>query len=249
MQTETDPTPATAAVRLASLTRRFGGGTAVDGLTFSVGTGEMFGLVGPDGAGKTTTMRLLASILEPSSGDAWILGSHIVRDAEAIKTRIGYMSQMSGLYADLTVAENIDFYAETYQVQRGFRAERIERLLEFAQLRPLTKRLAGDLSGGMKQKLALACALVHAPSVLLLDEPTNGLDPVSRRDFWRLLHSLLADGVTMIVSTAYLDEAERFGRLGLLHKGRLVAMGTPLEIKSLMREAILEIRSPDPRRA
>jgi ABC-2 type transport system ATP-binding protein len=221
----------------------------VDSLSLSVEEGEIFGLVGPDGAGKTTTMRLLTAIMAPTSGEAWIDGKHIVRQAEAIKENIGYMSQRFGLYADLTVAENIDFYADIYCEPRRGRREKIERLLDFSNLQPFKKRLAGNLSGGMKQKLGLVCALIHTPKVLFLDEPTNGVDPVSRRDFWRILYQLLREKVTIFVSTAYLDEAERCNRLALIDRGRLLASGTPDEIKRLMRGTILEIRCEHPRHA
>ena len=236
-------------LRIENLTKSFDGLRAVDGLALSVPEGEIFGLVGPDGAGKTTTMRMLAAIMEPTSGDAWVLNQHIVRDAEAIKEEIGYMSQRFGLYPDLTVRENIDFYADIYGVPRKGREEKIDRLLSFSNLTPFKRRLAGNLSGGMKQKLGLACALIHTPRILFLDEPTNGVDPVSRRDFWRILYQLLREKVTIFVSTAYLDEAERCSRIGLMHRGRLLAVGTPHEVKKLMRGAILEIRSPNPRRA
>ena len=205
--------------------------------------GEIFGLVGPDGAGKTTTMRLLCSIMEPTSGDAWVAGCHVVRQAEQIKQQIGYMSQRFGLYPDLTVIENIHFYADIYNEPRKGRGEKIDRLLGFSNLTPFRRRLAGNLSGGMKQKLGLACALIHTPKVLFLDEPTNGVDPVSRRDFWRILSQLLQQNVTIFVSTAYLDEADRCHRVGLLDHGRLLAVGTPAEVKRLMRGTILEIRT------
>jgi ABC-2 type transport system ATP-binding protein len=237
------------AIRAEGLTKSFGSLTAVDRLTFTVAEGEIFGLVGPDGAGKTTTMRLLASILEPTSGQAWVAGHHVVKEAEAIKEEIGYMSQRFGLYPDLTVSENIDFYADIYGVPRGGRQEKIERLLAFSHLTAFQKRLAGNLSGGMKQKLGLACALIHTPQVLFLDEPTNGVDPASRRDFWRILYQLLRERVTIFVSTAYLDEAERANRVALMHRGRLLAVGTPEEVKKLMRGTILEVRATEPRRA
>ena len=237
-----------ATIRTEQLTKRFDGLTAVDSLTLSVEAGEIFGLVGPDGAGKTTTMRLLTAIMEPSSGDAWVADHHTVRDAEPIKEDIGYMSQRFGLYPDLTVMENINFYAEIYAVPHQGRAERIERLLSFSNLTPFKKRLAGNLSGGMKQKLGLACALIHTPKVLFLDEPTNGVDPVSRRDFWRILYQLLRENVTIFISTAYLDEAERCSRLALMNKGKLLALGTPNEVKKLMRGTILEVRCAEPRR-
>jgi len=236
-------------IRTEGLTRIFGDTVAVGGLTLSVAEGEIFGLVGPDGAGKTTTMRLLTGILEPTSGEAWVAGRHSVREAEALKEEIGYMSQRFGLYPDLSVQENIDFYADIYAVARKGRAERIDRLLAFSNLTPFRKRLAGNLSGGMKQKLGLACALIHTPKVLFLDEPTNGVDPVSRRDFWRILYQLLRERVTIFVSTAYLDEAERCGRLALLHRGRLLALGTPDEVKALMTGSLLEVLTPQPRKA
>ena len=179
------------AIRMERLTKSFTGLRAVDGLTLNIAEGEIFGLVGPDGAGKTTTMRLLTAIMEPTSGDAWVAGHHIVKEAEALKEDIGYMSQRFGLYPDLTVMENIEFYADIYGVPREGRQERIDRLLAFSNLTPFKKRLAGNLSGGMKQKLGLACALIHTPKVLFLDEPTNGVDPASRRDFWRILYQLL----------------------------------------------------------
>jgi ABC-2 type transport system ATP-binding protein len=237
------------AIETDHLTKRFGDLTAVDGLTLSVAEGEIFGLVGPDGAGKTTTMRLLTSIMDPSGGDAWVAGHHVVRDAEKIKEAIGYMSQRFGLYADLTVIENLNFYADIYCEPRRGRSEKIDRLLSFSNLTPFKKRLAGNLSGGMKQKLGLACALIHTPKVLFLDEPTNGVDPVSRRDFWRILHELHSEKVTIFVSTAYLDEADRCDRVGLIHRGRLLACDTPGELKKLMRGTILEIRMDDPRPA
>ena len=237
------------AIRMEQLTKSFNSLRAVDGLTLNIVEGEIFGLVGPDGAGKTTTMRLLTAILEPTSGDAWVAGHHIVKEAEALKEDIGYMSQRFGLYPDLTVMENIEFYADIYGVPGEGRQERIDRLLAFSNLTPFKKRLAGNLSGGMKQKLGLACALIHTPKVLFLDEPTNGVDPASRRDFWRILYQLLREKVTIFISTSYLDEAERANRVGLLHRGRLLAVGTPDEVKKLMRGTILEIRSADPRKA
>ena len=237
------------ALRVPALTRRFGNVTAVDRLSLSVAGGELFGLVGPDGAGKTTAMRMLAATMDPTEGDVWVDGNHSTREPDAIKDSIAYMSQRFGLYSDLTVMQNINFYADIYGVPRKGRGEKIEDLLAFSNLTPFKKRPAGKLSGGMKQKLGLACALVHTPKVLLLDEPTNGVDPVSRRDFWRILYQLVREGVTIFVSTAYLDEAERCERLALLHKGHLMAVGTPEEVKSLIRGSILEVRSSEPRRA
>ena len=237
------------AIQIRYLAKAFGSLRAVDGLTLDVEAGEIFALVGPDGAGKTTTMRLLTAIMDPTSGEAWVAGRHIVKEAEALKEETGYMSQRFGLYPDLTVEENIHFYADIYGVAQRARGEKLERLLAFSNLTPFRARLAGHLSGGMKQKLGLACALIHTPQVLFLDEPTNGVDPSSRRDFWRILYQLLREKVTIFVSTAYLDEAERANRVGLMHHGRLLAVGTPQEVKKLMRGSILEIRSSDPRKA
>lgn len=236
------------AIKTDNLSKTFGPITAVAGLTLTVPKGELFGLVGSDGAGKTTTMRMLAGIMEPTSGDAWVMGRHAAREAESIREEIGYMSQRFGLYPDLTVLENIHFYADIYGLpQKGLEAK-VDRLLAFSNLTPFKKRRAGNLSGGMKQKLGLACALVHTPQVLFLDEPTNGVDPVSRRDFWRILYQLLKEGVTIFVTTAYLDEADRCNRVGLIHKGKLLACDAPQELKKLMPGAILEIRAGDARR-
>lgn len=236
------------AIHATGLRRHFGDLVAVDGLDLDVRPGEIFGLVGPDGAGKTTTMRMLTGILPPTAGRAEVAGCDVVRDAAKLKDHIGYMSQRFGLYPDLTVIENIAFYADIYGVSRREYAARVERLLGFSNLTPFQHRQAGRLSGGMKQKLGLACALIHTPRVLFLDEPTNGVDPVSRRDFWRILYQLVRDGVTLFVSTAYLDEAERCNRLALLHEGRLLGLGTPDEVKRLMPGALLEIRTSKPRR-
>ena len=213
-----------AAVELAGLTRRFGALTAVDGLSFTVGRGELFGLVGPDGAGKTTTLRMLAGVLRPSAGDARLEGVSVARDPERVKHSIAYMAQRFGLYGDLTVAENLEFYADLYRVPRAERPARLERLFRFSALGPFRSRLARQLSGGMKQKLALSCCLVHEPAILLLDEPTFGVDPISRRDLWLIVHEMVARGTTVVVSTAYMDEAERFDRLAMLDHGRLVAL-------------------------
>jgi ABC-2 type transport system ATP-binding protein len=237
------------AIRADNLTKKFGDLTAVDSLSLSVAEGELFGLVGSDGAGKTTTMRLLTAIMEPTSGDCRVMGLHTLRDAEAVKGEIGYMSQRFGLYPDLTVQENIDFYADIFGLPRRRRGHRIDELLAFSNLVPFRKRRAGNLSGGMKQKLGLACALVHTPKVLFLDEPTNGVDPASRRDFWRILYRLLKGSVTIFVSTAYLDEADRCNRVGLIHQGKLLACDTPAALKGLMSGTIIEVRTGEPRRA
>ncbi len=236
-------------IRTERLRKSFGSLTAVEGLTLSVPRGELFGLVGSDGAGKSTTLRMLTGIMDPTGGEAFVLGSDMAREADAVRGRIGYMSQRFGLYPDLTVLENLLFYADIQMIPRRGRAARIEELLDFGKLGPFRDRAAGKLSGGMKQKLGLACALVHKPQVLFLDEPTNGVDPVSRRDFWRILYGLLAEGVTIVVATAYLDEAERCGRVGLMHRGKLLACDTPKGLKSLMKGGVLELTVSDPRRA
>jgi len=237
------------AIRTDRLTKSFDGATAVDSLSLTVAPGELFGLIGPDGAGKTTTLRMLTGIMDPTAGEAWVLGRHATREAEAIKADIGYMSQRFGLYPDLTVMENLDFYADIYQVPVRGRAEQIDRLLAFSNLAPFRRRQAGNLSGGMKQKLGLACALVHTPKVLFLDEPTNGVDPVSRRDFWRILYQLLKEGVTICVTTAYLDEADRCHRVGLLHQGRLIACDAPARLRTLMPGVLLEVHTEQARTA
>jgi len=238
-----------AAIETTDLTRSFIDNPAVDHLNLRIRKGELFGLVGPDGAGKTTTMRLLAAILEPSAGDATVAGHSIRNDAESVKEKIGYMPQRFGLYEDLTVMENILFYADLYGVSRRERPPRIERLLGFSNLAPFKDRLAGKLSGGMKQKLGLACALVHTPEVLLLDEPTNGVDPVSRRDFWKILYGLLKEGITIFVSTAYLDEAERCMRVGLMHKGRIMMLDEPSAIKRSLPGSMIEFGARNARAA
>lgn len=227
-------------IKAVNLTRKFNDNTAVNNLSLDIPEGEIFGLVGPDGAGKTTTMRLLTGILDPTSGEGWVYGKHIVKEAETLKDNIAYMSQRFGLYEDLTVMENINFYADLFGVSGSERSEKIEKLLGFSNLTPFKERLAGKLSGGMKQKLGLACSLVHTPKVLFLDEPTNGVDPVSRRDFWRILHELLKEKVTILYSTSYLDEAERCKRVGLLNKGQLLRCETPDAIKKERGVATLE---------
>ncbi len=235
------------AISTVGLTRKFGANTAVDNLSLSVKEGEVFGLVGPDGAGKTTVMRLLAGLMAPTAGGASVYGCDTVKDSEELKNHISYMPQRFGLYLDLTVEENINFYADLYNVPRQVRQEKVPELLAFSNMTPFRDRLARNLSGGMKQKLALACALIHTPKVLLLDEPTNGVDPLSRRDFWRILYRLLAEKVTIFVSTAYLDEAERCARIGLLHQGRLILSGTPDEVKERMHGVLVEVRCREPR--
>jgi len=238
-----------AAIELLGLTRRFGAATAVDHLELVVPRGELFGLVGPDGAGKTTTLRMLAGILTPTEGDARVAGQSVRAAPEAVKSRIAYMSQRFGLYGDLTVLENLHFYADVFEVPRRARPARIARLLGFANLAPFGDRLADRLSGGMKQKLGLACALIHAPEILLLDEPTNGVDPVSRRDFWQILYQMLEEGVTIFMTTAYLDEAERCSRVGLIHAGRLRAVDAPARLKQRLGGDLVEVVVSDAWRA
>jgi drug efflux transport system ATP-binding protein len=229
------------AIRTSNLTKSFGDAPAVDNLSLEIAKGELFGLVGPDGAGKTTIMRLLTAIMLPTSGEAWVAGHSILKEGERIKEKIGYMSQRFGLYEDLKVIENIRFYADLYEVPKKERPQRIERLLGFSNLTPFRERLAGKLSGGMKQKLGLACALIHTPEVLFLDEPTNGVDPVSRRDFWKILYDLLREGITILVSTAYLDEAERCTRIGLIHKGRILMVDEPVRVRNSLGVPMIEI--------
>jgi ABC-2 type transport system ATP-binding protein len=240
---------AAAALEARALVRRFGAVTAVDGLSFAVRPGELFGLVGPDGAGKTTTLRMLAGVLRPTAGDAAVFGVSVAKHPERVKQDIAYMSQRFGLYADLTVAENLEFYADLYEVRADERAARYERLYRFSNLGPFRDRLAGQLSGGMRQKLGLSCALVHEPRLLLLDEPTFGVDPVSRRDLWIIVHEMVAHGITAIVSTAYMDEAERFDRLALLHEGRVVALDTPAALQATLAGRLLGVRVDRPREA
>ena len=235
-------------IKVDELTMKFPGVVAVDHLSFDVKPGEIFGLVGPDGAGKTTTMRMLAGVLTPSSGSAAVAGFDVGRDPERVKHHISYMSQRFGLYEDLTVNENIQFYARIFGVSSADRERRASTLLEAADMSPFRKRLAGKLSGGMKQKLGLICALIHRPQVILLDEPTNGVDPVSRRDFWRILYSLLGENVAILISTSYLDEAERCHRVALLHQGRLLYLDTPAELKKKISGDVVVVISPEPRR-
>ncbi|MBX6363914.1 MAG: ABC transporter ATP-binding protein [Gemmatimonadetes bacterium] len=238
-----------AVVAVERLTRRFGALVALDAVTFDVRPAELFGIVGPDGAGKTTLLRILAGVVRPTSGDARVRGVSVARAPEAVKPHIAYMSQRFGLYDDLTVRENIDFYADLYRVPRAERPARIERLHRFSGLGPFADRLAGKLSGGMKQKLSLSCALVHQPEVLLLDEPTFGVDPISRRDLWLILHEMVAAGVTVVVSTSYLDEAERCDRVALLDHGRVLALDTPAALQARLPGEMRALRTDDPRRA
>ena len=234
------------AIEARGLTKRFGSVAAVEDLTLSVVRGEIFGLVGPDGAGKTTTMRLLTGVMRATAGSAFVLGWEISRDPEPIRPRIGYVPQSTSLYADLSVWENLRFHADLFSVPRAERERRMAELLAFSRLEPFTRRLAKHLSGGMRQKLALCAALIHRPEVLFLDEPTIGVDPVSRREFWLLIYQLLQQGLTTLVSTPYLDEAERCHRVGLMDHGRLIACDRPADLRRLLPGGLLELRGPAP---
>jgi ABC-2 type transport system ATP-binding protein len=236
-------------IRASGLTRRFGDVTAVDHLTLEVTKGEIFGLVGPDGAGKTTTLRLLCGLMDPTEGEAWVVGHNVARELEAVKDQIGYMAQRFGLYGDLTVDENMNFYADLFGISKTERARLLPDLLRMTRMEPFRSRPAANLSGGMKQKLALICTLLHHPQVLFLDEPTNGVDPVSRRDFWAILYQLVRDGLTVFVTTAYLDEAERCNRVGLMNQGRMIQCESPRELKRSLAEICYEVLAPDQRKA
>jgi ABC-2 type transport system ATP-binding protein len=219
-------------IRAAGVTRRFGSLTAVSDVSFNVSAGDIVGLAGSDGAGKTTLLRMLATMLAPSSGTIRVGGLDAVRERSGVKEMLGYMPQRFGLYPDLTVAENLDFFMDIYGIAGEERRRRRERYLGFSNLLPFVDRRSGDLSGGMKQKLGLACVLVHEPRVLILDEPTNGVDPVSRQEFWQILAEMKQAGMTILVSTAYLDEGERCDRLLLMHNGRILADAAPAEVRA-----------------
>jgi ABC-2 type transport system ATP-binding protein len=235
------------AIELRSVSKSYGEHVAVDGISLSVEKGEMFALVGPDGAGKTTTIRMLCGIVTPTSGTLTVCGFDVQKQAPEVKKRIGYLSQKFSLYSDLTVDENIEFFAEIHNV-RNYDARRNE-LLEFTRLTPFRDRFAENLSGGMKQKLALACTLIHTPDVIFLDEPTAGVDPVSRRDFWKILSGLLKTGITIFMTTPYLDEAERCTRVAMMNEGRLLMVDTPDRLKGRMRGTIVEVVCTEIRKA
>jgi drug efflux transport system ATP-binding protein len=235
------------AIEVRDLTRRFGQFLAVDRVSFDVATGEIFGFLGSNGAGKSTTIRMLCGLLRPSSGTARVGGIDVTRDPEGVKRRIGYMSQKFSLYELLTVDQNILFYAGLYGLRGARLAERRAFVLEMAGLQGREQTRARDLSGGWRQRLALGCAILHEPPILFLDEPTGGVDPISRREFWRLIDTLARGGVTVLVTTHYLDEAERCERVALMHRGRIAALGTTAEVKEIFRDrAIIEIRASDP---
>ena len=230
-------------ISIQEITRTFGPVTAVDHLSLDIEAGELFGLIGPDGAGKTTAIRLMLGILKPTSGEGRIGSFDLRKQAESISTLTGYVSQRFSLYSELTVEENLELFADLYDVPKQEREPRLQRLMHFSRLEPFSERLAGNLSGGMRQKLALSCSLIHTPRLLFLDEPTTGVDPVSRRDLWRLLFDLWQEGVTIVVSTPYMDEAERCTRVGFLSQGKLVASGRPEELRRAFRGTVLEVFS------
>ena len=226
-------------IEIENLKKSYGEVKAVKGISFEIYKGEMFGLVGPDGAGKTTTIRILCGLVSQDSGSVEVLEKNITKNRKKIQNQIGYLSQKFSLYGDLTVDENIEFFAEIHGV-KNFQARRNE-LLEFTRLTPFRTRLADNLSGGMKQKLALACSLIHKPKIIFLDEPTTGVDPVSRRDFWKILSGLLKEKITVFMTTPYLDEAERCNRVGLMNNGEIISLDTPQKVKSSINKKVIEI--------
>lgn len=236
------------AISVRNLHREFESVVAVNRISFNVQRGELFGLVGPDGSGKTTTLRMLAGVMSLTGGDALVDGVSVRDRPEDVKHHTAYMSQRFGMYGDLTVRENIMFYADLYRVPRNVRPERLDQLYGFSNLGPFENRLASQLSGGMRQKLSLCCALIHRPRILLLDEPTFGVDPISRRDLWVIIHQLVAEGVTVLASTAYLDEAERCDRLALLNEGSIVALDAPPALQESLAGRVFAITPDHPRR-
>ena len=238
------------AVVTRGLTRRFGRLVAVDHLNLRVRAGELYGFLGPNGAGKSTTLRMLCGILEPTEGEGTVLGIDLTREPERVKSVIGYMSQRFSLYDDLTVEENLTFYARVYMVPKPERGPRIQRMVRLADLGGRERQLAGELSGGYRQRLALACALVHGPRLIFLDEPTAGVDPVSRRTFWAVIRRLADEGTTIVVTTHYMDEAELCDTLGFIYQGRLIAHGSPAHIKTeAFRRTVVEVDAQDLRKA
>lgn len=231
------------------LVKKFDSLTAIENLSFKIEKGEMVGLVGPDGAGKTTLLRILSAIMSPTSGSATVAGSDIIKDSEKLKEKIGYMPQRFGLYEDLTVQENLDFFSEVYRLTKEKKKEKYTEVFRFSQLESFKDFLAGNLSGGMKQKLALSCVLLHTPEILLLDEPTRGVDPISRRDFWSILFEQQRQGTTVFISTSYMDEAERCQKVAFLDQGRLIAYEPPLELKQMMKGHLVELVSDKSRQA
>jgi ABC-2 type transport system ATP-binding protein len=237
-------------VVVRNLERRFGSFTAVNRVSFEVRKGEIFGFLGPNGAGKSTTIRMLCGLLSPTSGEGTVAGFDLKTGADKIKQNIGYMSQRFSLYEDLTVEENIDFYSGIYRIPAERKGERKEWVLRMAGLSEHRSTKTAFLSGGWKQRLALGCAILHEPPILFLDEPTSGVDPISRRNFWELIYDLAGNGVTVFVTTHYMDEAEYCDRLGLIYRGELAALGTPEELKTrLMKDEVVEILSGRPQDA
>ena len=234
-------------IQIENLTKSYGEIEAVKGIDLQVIHGEMFGLVGPDGAGKTTTMRILCGLLLPDDGNATLFEMDIVRNRKKVQNKIGYLSQKFSLYGDLSVDENIEFFADIHNV-KDFKPRR-DKLLNFTRLTSFRERLAEKLSGGMKQKLALACSLIHKPEILFLDEPTTGVDPVSRRDFWKILSDLQKDGITIFMTTPYLDEAERCNRVAMMNKGKIISLDTPQNLKTSLSKDVIELICDDIRKA
>jgi ABC-2 type transport system ATP-binding protein len=234
-------------IKIEKLSKNFGDIKAVDDISFNIAEGEMFGLVGPDGAGKTSTLRTLCGLIKPNSGNITLLGIDIVKNKKEVQNKIGYLSQKFSLYGDLSVDENIEFFADIHGVKNYI--DRRNELLEFTRLTPFRNRRAEKLSGGMKQKLALSCSLIHRPKILFLDEPTTGVDPVSRRDFWKILSGLIKEGITILMSTPYLDEAERCNRVALMNKGKILGLDTPQNIKKSIDREVIEIVCPEARKA
>ena len=236
-------------VHVSQLTRHFGNFVAVDHVSFDIPKGEIFGLLGPNGAGKTTTIRMLCGILTPTSGEAQVMGFDVARQAEEVKQRIGYMSQKFSLYNDLTVYENLNFYARLYGIRAGKIKTRIEELIEMAGLRGHEKQLTGDLSGAWRQRLALACAIVHKPPMLFLDEPTAGVDPVSRREFWEMIYDMAGQGVSVLATTHYMDEAEFCNVIGMMYRARLIALNDPDRLKEQIPGVLFEVDCQSPGKA
>ncbi len=234
-------------INIENLYKSYDDVKAVNGICMQIRKGEMFGLVGPDGAGKTTTIRILCGLLKPDKGGADLLGMNLSTERNKIQDQVGYLSQKFSLYGDLTVDENIEFFADIHNVKNF--EERRNELLEFTRLTPFRNRLADNLSGGMKQKLALACSLIHRPKILFLDEPTTGVDPVSRRDFWKILSSLMKEGITILMTTPYLDEAERCNRVALMDKGKIIVLDNPKAVKDSIKKVIAEIVCTNVRKA
>lgn len=234
------------AVITDKLTRQFGGLIAVDKVSMNIKQGSIYGFLGPNGSGKSTTIRMLCGILEPTSGNGQVLGLDIARESEAVKSKIGYMSQKFGLYEDLTILENLQFYAGLYNLSKDMSRKRVAEMLDMAGLEARQKQLAGTLSGGWKQRLALGCAIIHNPAMVFLDEPTGGVDPLSRRLFWDIIYRLAAAGTTFMVSTHFMDEAEHCDELGFIYEGKLIAAGTPGELKKTIPGKMLEIGTDNP---